>query len=278
MNEQQIKKCVGDRIREERKIWGWSQEVLAEKLYDVIDTVNVGGTAISSYERGATMPSVPVLYALAEVFHVTVDYLMGRSDKKNAAAAEIISFTGLTEEAAGVLHAMNEGDNAVNQCDIISGIIMHGQDCFMEAASLRRNALRMATEYKPFMGTGKSRADMKLQRSALEQVGERFGPSRIIHGERLLVYQLHNVGELFERVAFKVCGVAQAIEACRKADAKQRKEENKIIKQLMEERESLHYPKNGKCPKCKKELAGNEKYCPGCGAAFTNGGSTNAKE
>jgi len=66
MNEQQIKKCVGDRIREERKIWGWSQEVLAEKLYDVIDTVNVGGTAISSYERGATMPSVPVLYALAE--------------------------------------------------------------------------------------------------------------------------------------------------------------------------------------------------------------------
>ena len=45
--------------------------------------LNLKASAISKYEKGITQPSIDTLKNLAEIFSVTVDYLIGMSDIKN---------------------------------------------------------------------------------------------------------------------------------------------------------------------------------------------------
>ncbi|MBQ3615303.1 MAG: helix-turn-helix transcriptional regulator [Anaerotignum sp.] len=56
-------------LREERKI---SQQKLAIEL-------NVSQASISKYEKGLAEPDIPMLCNIAEFFHVSVDYLIGRT-------------------------------------------------------------------------------------------------------------------------------------------------------------------------------------------------------
>jgi transcriptional regulator with XRE-family HTH domain len=65
------------RLLELRKARNWSQPELAAK----IDT---SGTIIGRYERGLITPSIDVARKLAQVFGVTVDYLLGGVGPANA--------------------------------------------------------------------------------------------------------------------------------------------------------------------------------------------------
>nr|WP_297280253.1 helix-turn-helix domain-containing protein [uncultured Butyricicoccus sp.] len=60
-----------------RKEHGLSQQALANLL-------NVNQTAVSQWERGATIPSATVMNDLCKLWNVTPDYLLGISDIKNA--------------------------------------------------------------------------------------------------------------------------------------------------------------------------------------------------
>ena len=62
----------GQRLLVLRKRKGWSQPELAKKL-------GTSGPIIGRYERGEMTPSVEVAKRLADIFAVTVDYLV--SDK-----------------------------------------------------------------------------------------------------------------------------------------------------------------------------------------------------
>lgn len=66
-----------NRIKELRKEKGLSQAELAKALF-------VNQTAVSQWERGATMPSPNMLNTLADYFHVTTDYLLGRESPVSA--------------------------------------------------------------------------------------------------------------------------------------------------------------------------------------------------
>lgn len=59
---------IGDRIKKLRQERDWTQAQLGQQ-------VSIHQKQISSYERGATLPSTEVLIKLAEVFNVTLDYL-----------------------------------------------------------------------------------------------------------------------------------------------------------------------------------------------------------
>lgn len=59
------------RIAEQRKLLGLNQEELATKL-------NISQKSISKYENGARRPSYEVLIAMADIFGVSTDYLLGR--------------------------------------------------------------------------------------------------------------------------------------------------------------------------------------------------------
>lgn len=71
--------CV--RIAEQRKLLGLSQEELATKL-------NISQKSISKYERGDRRPSYEVLVAMASLFGVSVDYLLGNTSVSEATSSE----------------------------------------------------------------------------------------------------------------------------------------------------------------------------------------------
>ena len=60
---------IGKTIAELRKAKGWTQIELAEKL-------QVSDKAVSKWEQEGGVPSIEFSPALAEVFGVTIDYLM----------------------------------------------------------------------------------------------------------------------------------------------------------------------------------------------------------
>jgi len=61
------------RLQQLRKERGWSQPELAKMI-------GTSGTIIGRYERGDMTPSIEVARKLAEVFQVTLDYLVSEHD------------------------------------------------------------------------------------------------------------------------------------------------------------------------------------------------------
>ena len=61
---------IGSKITELRKKKNWSQEELAKK-------VNTSRVMIGNYERNTNMPSIDILLKIANVFDVSIDYLVG---------------------------------------------------------------------------------------------------------------------------------------------------------------------------------------------------------
>ena len=64
-----------DRLKELRKEYNMKQK-------DLGAAIGMGATAIANYESGKNKPSISVLHAMADVFHVSTDYLIGCSDIK----------------------------------------------------------------------------------------------------------------------------------------------------------------------------------------------------
>lgn len=74
---------VGSRIKELRDACKWSQK-------DLGDRINKSVATVSSYELNIQVPPTDVLASLAEVFHVSLDYLAGIDQEK------VYSTVGLT--------------------------------------------------------------------------------------------------------------------------------------------------------------------------------------
>lgn len=72
---------MGANIRELRKKRGISARVLAE-------AVNISTPFVYDIENGRTLPSVPVLNAIAQYFGVTTDYLMGLNEPGAPSSAD----------------------------------------------------------------------------------------------------------------------------------------------------------------------------------------------
>lgn len=94
---------LGERIAEQRKKLGLSQEELAKKL-------NISQKSISKYELGDRKPQYKVLVRMAEYFGVTVDYLLRSTDTQDFCICdcgntikELRTEAGMTQEELGML-------------------------------------------------------------------------------------------------------------------------------------------------------------------------------
>lgn len=85
---------LGARIAALRRVKGWSQAELAQLL-------QVSPSAVGMYEQGRREPAAEILVALAQLFGVTVDYLL---TGKTAEARQ--------EQTAQALEALLEGAQA----------------------------------------------------------------------------------------------------------------------------------------------------------------------
>ena len=80
------------RLRELRKLQGFT-------LKNVADALNTSNQVISRYELGQTEPDFATLIRIADFFNVSVDYLLGHSDKRH------LSSSSLTEKEIRLLGA-----------------------------------------------------------------------------------------------------------------------------------------------------------------------------
>lgn len=66
-------KIFQDRIKEQRKLYGLTQRDIADKL-------GISQPSYIRYENGSSEPSQENLVKIADIFDVSVDYLLGRTD------------------------------------------------------------------------------------------------------------------------------------------------------------------------------------------------------
>lgn len=107
-----------NRIRELRRERKWRQEDLSRELQS-------SRQAIGNYETGERTPDLDTILKLCEIFDVSADYLLGRSEIRSFElsadeAALLTSYRGLSETGkeyvrhslalAGLAHAEKNGD------------------------------------------------------------------------------------------------------------------------------------------------------------------------
>lgn len=83
---------IGQRLKMLRERAGWTQVELGQK-------VGVTSNAVSNWERGATEPDIKTILALADLFSVTTDYLLSRTDDRTAYTPVPESWRPLIREA-----------------------------------------------------------------------------------------------------------------------------------------------------------------------------------
>ena len=260
------KSLIGKRIKAERKVWGLSQDQLAEKVSDIIQDKEVSSASISAYERGDSYPIIPTIVAMAEVFHVTTDYLLGRSEHKNPEAAEVVAYTGLSEEAASILNMIHKSDMAIDSlgtelakkhdrkkshhikvCDIISDFIRVGQMCFDEMHMLKRLSFDIQRDYKPNASAfEKNTTNLKMQANARRQASKYFGPSDIVSGKDLLMYRSRRINDHLQKVVSQICDLAPAIRYCEKIDSEQCRRNFELTKVWFDEKRNTEVKPVGK--------------------------------
>lgn len=103
-----------NRIKQLRTEFGYTQADLAKKL-------KISDRAIGYYENGEREPDNKTLLTLAELFKVSVDYLLGRTDIRNTTKTE-------TDQE---FIALYEGYKTLNDAD--KGILKATLDAIVNA-------------------------------------------------------------------------------------------------------------------------------------------------
>lgn len=75
---------LANRIKELRKNKGFTQKELATLL-------GIGQTTVANYEQGTRVPDTEKLNNMADLFEITLDYLLGRSEKTSSSNKEVKS-------------------------------------------------------------------------------------------------------------------------------------------------------------------------------------------
>ena len=91
-DEATLRKTVAKNIAQYRKAHHDTQLDLATKL-------NYSDKAVSKWEQGESLPGIEVLYKLAKLYGVSMDYIVGEKEVKPARAA----FGGLTQKRKRII-------------------------------------------------------------------------------------------------------------------------------------------------------------------------------
>lgn len=82
---------IADRIKNLREDCKLTQSELAKKL-------NITRSSVNAWEMGVSVPSTTYLIELAQLFHVSTDYLLGLSENNS------IDISFLSEEEISILY------------------------------------------------------------------------------------------------------------------------------------------------------------------------------
>lgn len=88
---------IGDRLVILRKKYKMSQT-------DVANRIGVTPALISAYEKQERKPSIDKLIALADIFHVSTDYILGRTFKEDSQI--IVNIEDLSEKQIKIVQEL----------------------------------------------------------------------------------------------------------------------------------------------------------------------------
>lgn len=74
---------LGSRLKKERELRNWTQKYVADKI-------GITNAVLSNYERDYRDPDTETLKKLADLYEVSIDYLLGRTDEKENSIEEKI--------------------------------------------------------------------------------------------------------------------------------------------------------------------------------------------
>lgn len=93
---------LGKRLKQLRDEFGFDQKEMGKKL-------NITSSAYGYYEQGRNEPPLETLVKIAEIFNVTTDYLLGRSDiRENPVYYTLSDKLTLTQAELLVIERMQE--------------------------------------------------------------------------------------------------------------------------------------------------------------------------
>lgn len=93
---------LGKRLKQLRDEFGFDQKEMGRKL-------NITSSAYGYYEQGRNEPPLETLVKIAEIFNVTTDYLLGRSDiRENPVYYTLSDKLTLTQAELLVVENMQE--------------------------------------------------------------------------------------------------------------------------------------------------------------------------
>lgn len=93
---------LGKRLKQLRDEFGFDQKEMGKKL-------NITSSAYGYYEQGRNEPPLETLVKIAEIFNVTTDYLLGRSDiRENSVYYTLSDKLTLTQAELLVIERMQE--------------------------------------------------------------------------------------------------------------------------------------------------------------------------
>lgn len=98
--KQQIQRPVKPMLRQ--KIKNYTQEQFMTD-FEAKTGIYLYRSKLSKYLDGTTCPPETTLYAFADFFHVSIDYLIGNTDIKNPTTASISEILNLTETSTNTL-------------------------------------------------------------------------------------------------------------------------------------------------------------------------------
>lgn len=103
-----IWKTIGDRIKTQRKLCGYTQDALS-------DILNCDRGVLGKYEKGIRHPSLEFMFQICRVCKCDIGYLLGEYDEKTRTNADICKETGLNEKVIEKLHERAEFDKKYPQ-------------------------------------------------------------------------------------------------------------------------------------------------------------------
>lgn len=119
---------LNTRLRDLRLEHGWTQSELAEKMA-------VSSSSITQYELGNRTPSMDLQFAICDIFGVSLDYLLGRTNNRGGS-----SFVGKNPQAV-------ELDDYIAQvAQNVDGLMFDGVPVSDEGRESFRQALEVVAE------------------------------------------------------------------------------------------------------------------------------------
>lgn len=194
---------------------------------DIAERFGVSTQAVSRWERGEVNIPIDVAFDLADTYHVTLDFLYGRSDKKNPQAEDVTEYTGISPQAAKVLHDLPEAFGA-DTVEILNSLILSDgfSAMLLRLAYLRKRAEKLSqSDFLP--QKEQIRQAMQLQKKVDADCG--FGV--VITGVNALHIEAESIVRAVRQWISAACGISDAeftiAEKSRAAHAEKMKQERR---------------------------------------------------